>query len=161
MSALFFVKFNKKELSFDALNKLANEIVGDALKNNYAVAFNDEYLGEAFNKEKDITILLSDSFLYRHGDELLDVTEFVCESEKEFKLKFMKKFSFLTKLIDTLFQAKIREVDICFADTDESVPLIVTTKNDLLTDLYNEFITSSSKTGFTFPNLKIQVIENV
>ena len=41
MSAIFLVKFHVKNIDYTKLNHLANDIVSNALSNNYAVFFND------------------------------------------------------------------------------------------------------------------------
>lgn len=78
MSMLCFFNFDAKRLSFKKLNDLSNEIIKSALLNGFAAFFNDSFLDEIKIRENlSTTILLSDSFLYRNSDDLLDVTDFV------------------------------------------------------------------------------------
>ena len=165
MSAICLMEFNAKQLSFEKLNKLANEIIANALSNNYAAFFNDCY-AENFIKDKErmTYLLLSDSFLYRNADDLLDVTAFVYEADEIYKKKFIEKYSFFSKLIDIIFKYEIDVIDLYITEQgdnkfDEYIFEGVK-KEKLLEKLFDAFIKSSSQTGYTFPNIKIHIKKN-
>ena len=164
MSALFLVKFYVKKIDYTKLNHLANDIVSNALLNNYAVFFNDNYAEVILKKNIENSFLISDSFLYKHGDEILDITEFVCNGEGLMKERFMLKYTFLNQLMDILFRYGVLSLDIYITeDGDECVERYIcveTKKENLLEDLFQTFIRYSSKTGYTFPNIKIQIRED-
>lgn len=164
MSAIFLVKFHVKNIDYTKLNHLANDIVSDALSNNYAVFFNDNYAEVILKKNIENSFLISDSFLYKHGDEILDITEFVCDEEGLMKERFMHKYAFLNQLMNILFRHGILSLDIYITeDGDECVERYIcleTKRADLLENLFQTFIRYSSQTGYTFPNVKIQVQED-
>ena len=115
-------------------------------------------------KNIENSFLISDSFLYKHADEILDITEFVCDEEGLMKERFMHKYAFLNQLMNILFRYGILSLDIYITeDGDECVERYIcleTKRADLLENLFQTFIRYSSQTGYTFPNVKIQVRED-
>ena len=160
MSALLLFKFSTKHIKFDEENKLANEIVNCALKNYFAVSFNN--CVDLISQEDNFnSFFVSDSFLYTHADEILDLTDFVFEDEPVFKKRFIEKYSFLEKLIEILFHYKTEFINIFFSeygetDLKEYLDIEATAQN-VLEKIYEVFIKNSNDTGFTFPNIMISI----
>lgn len=159
MSLLCFFSFDAKRLSFEKLNNLSNEIMHNALQNEYAAFFNDSFLDDIKIKEQlATTLLLSDSFLYRNADGLLDVSDYVYDKKKTFRNEFIKKYGFILQLINILFKHEINVIDFYVLSTGCTNYTHLQTKKDfLLKDLLNEFLKQVPETGFTFPDLKIQI----
>lgn len=161
MSALVLIKYNVKQFDFKIMNKLANDVVANALLNGFAVSFNDDSAELILQDEIENSLLISDSFLYRHGDEILDLTEIVYEEESVFKERFILKYNFLKQLVDILFRYQVDSVNIYFTEYGESnleeYICIETQAEDMLEKLYETFIQSSKTTGFCFPNISIHI----
>lgn len=162
MSAICLMEFNAKQLSFEALNELANEIIANALSNNYAAFFNDCFAESFIKDEERMTyLLLSDSFLYRNADDLLDVTAFVYDTDEIYEKKFIEKYSFFSKLVDVIFKYEIDVIDLYITEQgDDKFDAYIfeeVKKENLLEKLFDVFIKSSSQTGYTFPNIKIHI----
>ena len=162
MSALCLLEFSSKKLKFAELNNLANEVMANALLNNYAVFFNDDYARQILKPvEYRHTILISSNFFDRNADELFDVTGFVSENEANFKERFIDKFSFLDQLFSVLLSYRIEDLSIYFTDYsevdfNEYMQLEVNTSN-VVEKLYKTFIELSQKTGYTFPNIIFRI----
>lgn len=162
MSALCFVEFASNKLDFVELNRLANEIMANALLNNYAVFFNDDYVKQVLKPvDHKHTILISYSFFDKNADELFDVTGFVQENEIKFKEIFTDKFSFLNQFFSVLLSYQIEDLSIYFADDSETdlneYIQFETNAENVVEKLYETFIKSSQKTGYTFPNINIHI----
>lgn len=161
MSALCFLNFNTKHLNYKQLNNLANDAVKNALLNGYAVFFNDSFAEETRRDEKlNTSVLLSDSFLCRNADDLLDVTDFAYEAETNYKMSFIKKYSFLSQLVDIIFQYEIDSIDLYITEQgDEDFNCIYerTEKVNIVKKLYDIFTSQSLNTGYTFPSLKVHI----
>lgn len=105
--------------------------------------------------------MLSDSFLYRNADDLLDVTAFVYDTDEFYEKKFIEKYSFFSKLVDVIFKYEIDVIDLYITEQgddkfDEYIFEEVK-KENLLEKLFDAFIKTSSQTGYTFPNIKIHI----
>lgn len=161
MSSICLLNFDAKDLTFEQLNDLANELVKCALLNCVAVNFNDDKVKEFFNKQKLNTyILLSDSFIYRSADDLLDITSLAHETEENYKIKFIQKYGFFSQLIDIVFNYKIESIDF-YVSEQGSINRFInveTQKDSFMNELFSIFIEHSLKTGFTFPDLKIHIV---
>ena len=161
MSAIFLVEFNTKKKDFNLTNALAKKVVLYALSNNFAVSFNDNSAKALMNDRIENTLVISDSFLYRHADDILDVTDFVEEAEIIFKEKFIAKYLFLEGLINLLFEHEMEGVNIYISESNSNdlkeYTFIKTDVKNLLVSIYQEFIKVSNETGFTFPDIKIRV----
>lgn len=163
MSAICLISFDTKKLSFEQLNKLANQTMMTALLNNYAIFYNDCFAEKFMKREKQkTTILLSDSFLYRNADDLLDVTAFAYDSDADYKRKFIKKYSFFTALINVIFSYNIDSINLYITEQGDDDYIYLETKNDnMVEELFNLFIKNSSKTGYTFPNINICIKKSI
>lgn len=159
MSMLCFFNFDAKRLSFKKLNDLSNEIIKNALLNGFAAFFNDSFLDEIKIRENlSTTILLSDSFLYRNSDDLLDVTDFVYDTELTLKNKFIRKYDFLLQFADIIFKYDINKLDFyVLTQGYENYTFIQAQKSCATEALLDIFLSQVFKTGFTFPDLKIQI----
>ena len=161
MSSVVLIKFNLKEYKFNLLDAFAKELVLNSLKENYAVFFNDDYCRFFFKEGVDNTILISDSFLYRQADGILDVTNIIEEDEGVFKKKFIQRYEFLKKIIKIMFKYKIEDVNLFLSEGGESdlgeYISVETYQDNMIEKLYEVFVQQTSKTGFTFPNIKIHV----
>lgn len=162
MSAICLMNFNARKIPFEQLNNLANEAMETALDNKIAVFFNDDFAEEVFDEfELQTSVLISDSFLYRHADDLLDVSEFVDETGNDYKNKFMNKFRFFSRFVDIVFGYNIDQIDLIITqDGNENIndyKSIKTNRNNLIKDLFYNFMEQKKITGYTFPDLKIQI----
>lgn len=161
MSAVCLLNFNSKHLTFEQLNNLANDMVKNALLNGIAVYFNDNIVEELLSDEKSNTsVILSDSFLYRNADDLLDFTNFAYETEENYKTIFIQKYSFLSQLIDIVLGYKIESIDLYISEQGnfDNYIYVETKKENAVYELFNTFMEHSLKTGYTFPDLKIHII---
>lgn len=161
MSAVCLLNFNTKHLTFEQLNNLANDMVKNALLNGIAVYFNDNIVEELLSDEKSNTsVILSDSFLYRNADDLLDFTNFAYETEENYKTIFIQKYSFLSQLIDIVLGYKIESIDLYISEQGnfDNYIYVETKKENAVYELFNTFMEHSLKTGYTFPDLKIHII---
>ena len=162
MSSFFLIDFSKEKLKYNDLNNLADNIIKNALKNGYAVFLNDSYSSQILkNKTNNISILFSYSFLDRNADELLDLTDFIYDDESDFKKKFFDKFDFLNDVFDILFSYNIKKIDLYITEDgseDTEYVEVVVKKDNVVQVLYDNFIKYSSVTGYTFPNLHINVV---
>lgn len=161
MSAVCLLNFNTKHLTFEQLNNLANDMVKNALLNGIAVYFNDNIVEEFLSDEKSNTsVILSDSFLYRNADDLLDFTNFAYETEENYKTIFIQKYSFLSQLIDIVLGYKIESIDLYISEQGnfDNYIYVETKKENAVYELFNTFMEHSLKTGYTFPDLKIHII---
>lgn len=161
MSALLLIKYDVQNVDFANLDKLAKTIVADGLRNDYAVSFNDSYASDFLQGKATNTIVVSDSFLYRQADELLDITEYVYEDEQVFKRKFAQKYSFLQCLAEKLLDFGARNIEIYFSTSDGCVAsdyvCVETTANALTENLLDTFLKNAHQTGFTFPDMIIKI----
>ena len=161
MSAVCLLNFNTKHLIFEQLNNLANDMVKNALLNGIAVYFNDNIVEELLSDEKSNTsVILSDSFLYRNADDLLDFTNFAYETEENYKTIFIQKYSFLSQLIDIVLGYKIESIDLYISEQGnfDNYIYVETKKENAVYELFDTFMEHSLKTGYTFPDLKIHII---
>ena len=162
MSAICLMNFNARKIPFEQLNNLANEAMETALDNKIAVFFNDDFAEEVFDEfELQTSVLISDSFLYRHADDLLDVSEFVDETGNDYKNKFMNKFRFFSRFVDIVFGYNIDQIDLIITqygnENINDYNSIKTNRNNLIKDLFYNFMEQKKITGYTFPDLKIQI----
>ena len=161
MSALCVVGFDGSKLKFADLKSLSNEVISNALLNKYAVFFNDSYAEQILEpKSQKHTILISYNFFDRNADELLDVTDFVYESKKNFKINFFNKFAFLNQFFNILFSYQVRDVNIYFTEYgEENLEKYIHVDirlEEMLEKLYEVFINNSRATGFSFPNINFR-----
>lgn len=165
MSALLLIKYDVHNVEFANLDKLSKTIVADGLRNDYAVSFNDSYASDFLHGKATNTIVVSDSFLYRQADELLDVTEYVYEDEQVFKRKFAQKYIFLQRLVEKLLDFDAQNIEIYFSTSDgcdaSDYVCVETTASALTENLLDTFLKNASQTGFTFPDMVIKIRCNV
>ncbi len=152
---------------FENYNKLAREIITYALKNNIAAFFNSYDYWQDLISEMDMKafFLISDSFLYK-SCELLDNTEFIelikmNADIKIYKKAFENKYSFFKDLVEIIFKYNVSLIEIYITEDDaiESKDFISikSTKESILSDLFNCVISSISQFGNEFPNVKFEI----
>lgn len=161
MSTILVIKYQTPSYDFDNINHLANTIIHHALKNNYAVSFNDEYANEFLQGNVINSIIVSDSFLYRQADELLDVTEYSYSEDSVFNSFFIHKYSFLQFIAETLLNNGAKNITIYISDggncnSSDSIHIESNT-NNLMKKLYKAFIDNICSTGFSFPDICINI----
>ena len=163
------LKDSKVTADFENYNNLAKEIIAYALKNNIAAFFNsyDYWQDLILKADMKAFFLLSDSFLYK-SCELLDNTCFIDIIENNsdmqvYKKAFEKKYKFFKELVEIIFKYDVSLIEIYLTEDDtteiDDFKSMVSTKETILSDLFNCVIQSIPTFGNEFPDVKI-VIKN-
>ena len=167
MSNLFLINLKNHNANYNELCKLSKEITRFALNNNFAVFFNSyDYGNEIINEAqmKDF-LLISDNFLSKNC-EFLNTSYFANVSDIEkFKKEFFKKFDFLKKLVEKLFQYNINLIEI-YITQDGAVNSIkdfteqTSSAKTFLYDLLIEIINNKEEYAYGFPTIKYNISPN-
>lgn len=120
MSSVCIFNIVDKINDYDKLNHIARELVQTALDNELGISFNSNF----YDLTKVSTIknyfMLSNSFIYRHSDELLSPKGLWDGNSVDlFKKEFINRFRFFQILLDKLCSLGVEKVEIYFVDIDE------------------------------------------
>ena len=108
MSRVCVFNFVDEIKDYERLSYVVNELIQTALDNGISISFNSDYYDLNSLPEFKIYFLLSDSFVYRHSDELLSPNGlWDGEDIESFKENFIDRFKIFEILIDKLFMLGI------------------------------------------------------
>lgn len=164
MSELCLFNIKEKNLKFEELNELAKDVTRYSLKNGYGSFFNTaDYAYDFVEKVGMKTyFILSDSFLYKNADDLLDTTRFAYDSKSDYRKHFFETFSFFEDYLDIVFKYDVDSVEVWIdgngtATEIEDYDRLLSEKRNFTKTLYDVFMKMSKETGYTFPPVVIEV----
>ena len=165
MSRVCVFNFVDEIKDYERLCYVVNELIQTALDNGIGISFNSDYYDLNSLPEFKIYFLLSDSFVYRHSDELLSPNGlWDGEDMESFKENFIDRFKIFEILIDKLFMLGINRFEIYFIDVNTPVEEIKnfesvkTTGKEFSLTLLKTVLEESEEWGCTIPNdLKFQI----
>lgn len=168
MSDLCMIDAGNNQVEFDQMDQASKSIVQMALKNGIGVCFNSfDYAPELIEKRKVcFHMILSDSFVHRNCDELLDISSLdLKKSRAELLQAFRKKFLFFDQISAILNRCGFSEFDLYidgFGSAEKGdFEEIETDKKNLLTTLFCCVLRAEENKGnyeLWFPPLKVHVI---
>ncbi len=164
MSELCLFNIKEKKLKFEELNELAKDVTRYSLENGYGSFFNTADYAYDFVEKVGIKtyFILSDSFLYKNADDLLDTTRFAYDSKSDYRKHFFETFSFFEDYLDIVFKYDVDSVEVWIdgngtATEIEDYDRLLSEKRNFTKTLYDVFMKMSKETGYTFPSVVIEV----
>lgn len=151
---------------YNKLNYIARELMQTAINNNLGISFFSTYYDGLIDLPQIKNyFLLSDSFIYRHCNELISTNEFWQDgSASSFKKNFISHFKFFDILLNKLFGLGIENIEIYFADVDEPIEslkefkVVRTNYSNFVNDLLNVVLEEMNEWGGTIPtSLKFEL----
>lgn len=165
MSAFCIFNLKKPPLDFNSLNSLAQKLIGYSLNNDLGVFFNSYDYAADLIKDAGMKcfFLMSDSFVYKNCDDLLD-TSFLTDPSNltQCKKEFFNHFKFFNDILDIVFKCGVREVEVYISEdgsTSKKLDFIQleTTKEMFLDALLNSILENVDRYAYTFPDVKITI----
>lgn len=157
LSCIFNLKLNSEK--FEEVNQLANDIIRYANNNGLGVFFNIRGYKIITQAEMETYFILSNSFLYENGNELLS-TQFINDFSNEVssKLEFVAHFKFFEAILKLIFNYKVNIVEIyidsCVGTNIEDFDVYYANQNNFLDILYKSIINSANFYAYGFPTAK-------
>lgn len=159
------IDVGNNRVDFEQMDRASKLIVQMALKNGIGVCFNSfDYAPELIEKRKVcFHMILSDSFVHRNCDDLLDT--FFLDLKKsgaELLQAFRKKYLFFDQISAILNRCGFSEFDLYIDGTGSAekgdFENIETDEKNLLSTLLGRIFASQEKYALCFPPLKVRVI---
>ena len=172
MSGLCIINFKRHNLTFEAMNELAEKLMYIALQNHIAIFFNSHYRRDLIDNIKMKNyFVMSDSFIYRNCNFLdvvpivescIDSGESVLHEEPAFRDEFMKKFHFFDLIIQCIFQYNVDLLEIYISESgcvskEEDFEVVRTSSKLFLLDLFNSLVDMNNGFNYEFPNAKFVI----
>ena len=166
MSELCMIDAGNNQVNFDQMDQASKLIVQMAIKKGIGVCFNSfDYAPELIKKRKVcFHMILSDSFVHRNCDGLLDTSFLDLKKQRpELLQAFRKKYLFFGQIADILSKYGFSEFDLYIdgvgsSENNGDFEKIETDKKNLLSTLFCCLFKSKENYALCFPPLKIHVI---
>ena len=165
MSAICIFNLKHHKLDFNRLDNLSKKLVRYSLCNNLGVFFNCYDYGADIIKDAEMKcfFLMSDSFLYKNCDDLLD-TSFLTDplDFSKYKKEFSNHFHFFNDILNIVFEYEVSQVEVYISEDGSTSAKsdflsLQTTKDKFLETLLNSVLENADKYAFTFPDVNITV----
>ena len=171
MSAICIFDFTENNLTYSAMNSLANEIVRFALDIGKGIFFYVPIFIDGKNKYEKIkganmrnAFEITENFFNSNCDFVEKFNEKILKQkdmgEKELKSLFVESFGFLGKILDIIFKYDVSVVKIYLTednvDEDRDFEVLETTKQKFLSCLYDKSLESGDYINY-IPSLKFVI----
>lgn len=165
MSAICIFNLKQHQLKFDSMNDLARNLVDYSLNNNLGVFFNSYDYGADIIKDADMKcfFLMSDSFVYKNCDDLLDTSFLTDPSDlTQCKQEFSQHFRFFNDVMDIVFEHDVSKIEVFISEdgsTSKKSDFITlnTSKDKFLETLLNSIVENADRYAYTFPDVQLTV----
>lgn len=165
MSELCMIDAGHNQVNFAQMDQASKLIVQMAIKKGIGVCFNSfDYAPELIKKRKVcFHMILSDSFVHRNCDELLDTSFLDLKKPRSELLQvFRKKYLFFNQIASILSRCGFFEFDLYIdgngsAEKNGDFQEIEVDEKNLLSTLFYHVFEAKENYALCFPPLKVHV----